>query len=210
MLEGLERAWFRVLGRALYRRAVLIERRLDALAAPAPGSGAPFAVDRLTPAGIGAYVAFRAESDPADVERRLARGHICFVVRLDGRIVSAAWVVPRRAWIPYLGCSLELAAGEVYLYDSFTAPEFRGRHLPAVRAGYEGQWLRAAGYDRLLAIVVPENRPALRHAATAGWRRIGILGRIELGPWRRELRWIDAGARPPGPVRRGPAADDLA
>jgi RimJ/RimL family protein N-acetyltransferase len=69
------------------------------------------------------------------------------------------------------------------VYESFTSPEARGHNIPAVGVTHMTRHLRDAGYRRLVAIVLPENRPALRHAEKAGWRPIGTIGRVTLGPW---------------------------
>jgi hypothetical protein len=112
--------------------------------------------------------------------------------------VSAAWIATGYAWMDYLGRGLALAPDEAYLHESFTVPAFRGRNIPVVRARHEARYFHAAGCRRIVAIIVPENAPALRHAVKSGWRRVGVMGYVKLGPWRRDFCRVNAGERPPG------------
>ena len=44
---------------------------------------------------------------------------------------------------------------------------------------------RGRGYWRLLAAVLPEDRSSLRSWGRVGYRRVGLIGFVGLGPWRR-------------------------
>jgi GNAT superfamily N-acetyltransferase len=201
--EGLGGAWFTLLARTLYRRMLLIEHRLDAPPVSLTAT-VPVSIERLAAADVDAYLRFRPDADRAEIARRLRDGQVCFVARHDGRIVSAAWGATGRASIEYLALELPLAPDEAYLYDSFTLPEHRGRNIPAVRGIHEADHFRQAGYERLLAAVLPESTPALRHARKAGWVPIGRMGYLGIGPWRRRFLRMRPGARPPGrPVAAG-------
>jgi GNAT superfamily N-acetyltransferase len=98
--------------------------------------------------------------DPSGIRRRLEAGQWCFVARHKGQIIHACWAATGRVWIDYLGCTLDQGPGEVYQYDSFTAPAFRGHNLAAVRVMVAARYFRQPGYHRLVTVVVPENAPA--------------------------------------------------
>lgn len=178
----------KILEQTVYRRMLLIEYPLDQPAATPPPASAGTAIGQLTANEIDDYLAFRPDAEAADVRDRLERGEICFVARHDGRIVSAAWAVSGSAWIGYLGTTMPVEPHEAYLYDSFTLPAFRGQSLPVVRAAYHTRYFRGAGYRRLLAVVVPENRRGVRHAEKVGWKVFGVMGYVKVGPWRRDFR----------------------
>ena len=180
---GVKSVWFRILGETVYRRAVLLERPLTAPVASITPS-VPVAIGLLRTTEVDAYRSFRPEADACDIKRRLANGHLCFVARYEGGIVSAAWLATGQAWVDYLSREIRLASDEAYLYESFTAPGFRGQNIPALRAAYETRYFRDAGYRRLVAIIMPENKPALRHAEKAGWQPCGVMGYVKIGPWR--------------------------
>ncbi len=195
--EGLKNLWFKILGETVYRRAVLVERPLnEPLAAVTPSL--PTVIGLLSEAEVDEYLSFRPETNAADVRSRLETGHLCFVARHEGCIVSAAWIATGRVWIDYLACEIRLATDEAYLYESFTSPGFRGQNIPAVRATHETRYFRDAGYRRLVAVIMPENKPALRHAEKAGWKPSGVMGYVKLGPWRRDFCRVKPNARPPG------------
>lgn len=175
--------WFRVLGRTVYRRVIVLERRLDE---PIPGVTAdiPAVVSILTDADVDQYAAFRPDTEKAEVRRRLRAGHRCFVVRYEGRIVHAGWAAPTKAWVQYLDCEFPLGSGDVYQFDSYTAAAFRGLDLAAARVTWMAMFFREAGARRLLAVVWPENTRAFRPLEKAGYRAVGIMGSVRLAGWR--------------------------
>ena len=188
--SGLRVLWIKVLGELGYRRAILIERGLDA-SVPDATARVPVTVSLLREAEVDEYLALRPDSDPVAIRRRLRDGERCFAVRCDGRLVSVAWVATGSVWIEYLGRYMPLAAEEAFAYEAFTAPAYRGYNVGGPRAVEETRVLRAAGCRRLLAIVSPEDPSARRQAAKLGWQPCGMIGYVKLGPWRHDFskRW---------------------
>jgi len=179
----------RILGKLVYRRLILLERPLgDPL--PEVPSQARLAVGQLEETEVDEYLEFRPDTVPAEVRRRLAAGQRCFLTRHEGRIVSATWAAVGRVRVDYLAYELPLEADEVYCYDSLTAPSARGRDITAARSIERMRYLRDAGYRRMLGLVLPENAAARRHAAKLGWRPIGVIGCVRLGPWRWYFRRV--------------------
>lgn len=185
-VEGVRSFWFKVLGQTVYRRLVVMERPLDEAIVPVTAR-APVVVGLLMDADVDEYTTFRPDTDPAEIRRRLVAGHRCFVVRHEGRIVHAGWAAMREAWIDYLGCEFPLEPGDVYQFDSYTAPAFRGLDLAAARVAWMARFFRDAGSRRLLAVVWPENRAAFRPLEKAGYRAVGTIGYIGLARWRRHF-----------------------
>jgi SAM-dependent methyltransferase len=181
--EGLRSLWFKILGETAYRRLLVMERPLDKPLAEVP-LRVPAIIKPLRGSDVGDYVAFRPDTDPAEVRRRLAAGHLCFVARCQGRIVHACWAATGLAWVDYLAREVRLAPDEVYHYDSFTVPELRGRNLSPARVTVAARHFRAAGYRRLVALVLPESGQARRPLEKAGYCVVGRIGYIRLGRWR--------------------------
>jgi SAM-dependent methyltransferase len=181
--EGLRSLWFKILGETGYRRLLVMELRLDEPLADVP-LRVPAVIEPLRGSDVGDYVAFRPDTDPAEVRRRVAAGHLCFVARCQGRIVHACWAATGLAWVDYLAREVPLAPDEVYHYDSFTAPDLRGRNLSSARVTVAARHFRAAGYRRLVAVVVPESSRARRPLEKAGYRVVGRVGYIRLARWR--------------------------
>jgi GNAT superfamily N-acetyltransferase len=194
----IKRLWFRGLARArIYRRLILVERLLSQ---PFPDVSArvPVCVSLLADGEIDAYMAFRPDQSIAEVRRRLDEGQHCFAVWHERRIVHAGWAVTGRARIEYLSAEIALAPDEVYVYEVFTSPAFRGRSAAPARVLKTVRYFRDRGYRRLLAAILPENRSSLHLGDKVGWDRIGMIGYVGLGPWRHAFCRIERGASPPG------------
>jgi GNAT superfamily N-acetyltransferase len=146
-------------------------------------------------ADLDAYHALRPKQDLADVRDRLARGDLCFAVAAGERMVHATWASSTSGPLPYLDADAVLENGDVVLYDSYTAPAWRGRDLSRSRDELCRRHYRAAGMRRTLALIARENVGGLRTAEPLGYRPIGEYGFLRLGPLRR--RWCDKfGAEP--------------
>jgi len=195
----IEKLWFGGLARArIYRRLILRERLLNG---PSPDVfvRVQVGVSLLAPATIDAYMAFRPDQSIAEIRRRFDDGQRCFAVWHERRIIHAAWAATGRARIDYLSTEITLAPDEVWVYEVFTAPAFRGMGASPARMIEMMRYFRERGYGRLLGAILPENRSSLRLGEKVGWTRsIGVIGYLGLGPWRHVFRRIERGAVPPG------------
>ena len=190
--------WFKGLSCSqTYRRLVLLERMVNQ---PLPDVTAarPVRVSVLAEGEIGAYLALRPDQDRAEIRRRLEDGQRCFAVWHDRQIIHVTWAATGRATIEYLTREIALAPDEAYAYDGFTSRAFRGLGVAAVRSVEMIRYFRDRGYRRLLGLVHPENRSAFGPVERVGYRRIGVIGYIGLGPWRRAFCRMDRGASRPG------------
>jgi RimJ/RimL family protein N-acetyltransferase len=158
----------------------------------------PVQIEVLDQAHVADYLKFRPDADPADISQRLTSGQWCFIARHQGQIVHADWIVTGWVWLAYLACELPLAPDEVYSYDSFTTPAFRGQRIFGARAVYMQRTMREAGYKRLVMMTLPDNQVAIRLNEGFGCRRLGRIGYVQLGRWRWQFCRIRRGARPPG------------
>jgi RimJ/RimL family protein N-acetyltransferase len=181
-----------VLGETVYRRVVVMECRLDrSLPEVTPRVAARIGL--LTAAEQECYARFRPDQEPTTICRRLEQGHRCFAAWHEGQIVHTGWAATAEAWVEYLGCAFPLEPGDVYQFDSYTAPEFRGLDLATARVAWMARFFRDAGSRRLLAVVWPENTSAFRPLEKAGYRRCGWLRVLRL---RRRWRAIHSYSRP--------------
>jgi GNAT superfamily N-acetyltransferase len=181
--EGLKSLWIKILSKTVYRRQILFERPLhEPIALVRPRL--PVVVSLLQETEVEEYLGFRPEADPSQVCRRLKAGQLCFVARYEHRIVCTAWATTTQAWTAHLGREIPLAAGEVYIYDVLTAPDVRGQQITTLPYLQMLEFLRDAGYRRVVTIIIPENAAALRLGEKLGYRRFGVIGHIQLGTWR--------------------------
>jgi hypothetical protein len=184
--EGLTALWFKVLGETIYRRLVVIERPLNGRIPVFGPPAVPMETSLLGPSDIHDYVQFSGK-DPAEIRRRLDSGEWCFVVRQEGRMIHACWAVAGTARIDYLRAEMPLPPGVVYLYEGLTLPEWRSKGASHARSAVTTPLLRDAGFTATRLAVVPENRTALRSFLKMGYRRIGVVGWLRLGRWRRDF-----------------------
>ena len=195
----IKRLWFRGLSRARIYRRLIIRERLLSQPFPEVPARVPVRVSLLAAGEIDAYMAFRPDQSIAEVRRRLDEGQQCFVAWHDRQIIHAAWAVTGRARIEYLSTEIALAPDEVYSYDVFTSPAFRGLGVAPARMLETIRYFRDRGYRCQLSAILPENSPGLRPGEKIGGRiRIGVIGYVGLGPWRHVFCRMERGASPPG------------
>jgi hypothetical protein len=217
--EGLRSLFWKLLGETIYRRAWVVERPLAAAAGPRAGVAPTppgFEIRELTEGDLTAYLDLRPQDDAGALRRRLSGGERCFVACRDGRIEHATWVALDVAGIGYLDRQLPLATGDAYAGEAFTRPSARGVALSVTVADAMAAQLGREGFRRLLGVVMPENRAGVAASWHWGYRPIGVMRTLRLGPWRlflgsfarssRQARrlartvWRDA---PPAPAEAG-------
>lgn len=191
-LEGWRSLWFRSLAALGYQRTGCLVVRLDEAGASQPPT-VPVHVRMLTAEDAEAYVAFRRGAAVSDVHERLGRGFVCYAGWCEGRLASVTWVATGRALLWMLEAQFDVAPDQVYLFDSFTHPDFRGQRIQsAVFAALRADAL-AAGRTRGMTFVIPENRPNMKSRGRMGFVREGLVGRVKLGP----LQWYFSRGRAP-------------
>lgn len=167
---------FRALGETVYRRLLLIERRL---AEPEPGRFCRLdnvETRRIEPADFEAHQALMPEVSRESFDSRLERGHVGVGVWHEGRMVNAGWAGIGRCRVGYVGLWIDLPPRVAYLYDTLTAPEYRGMRLTSARWKTMELLLREAGVAVELGAVSPENTSVLRSSERAGFRIVGRIG----------------------------------
>jgi ribosomal protein S18 acetylase RimI-like enzyme len=184
--RGWRGVWFSILGEMVYRRLTLIERCVDE-PLPRVQTDLPVEFGELHRAEAEDLAQMTPDLETAEVVRRLAERHRCFIARLDGRIVTVRWVARRHARVGYLDCELELADDTAFVYDSYTIPDLRGRNLAGALGAFMVSRLREAGVQTLLAAVLPENGPGFGPPDRLGYRAIGTLATVRLWRWRHSL-----------------------
>ena len=181
---GRRQLWFRALGELGYRRQLVTELLLPTGAAdttPPPDAQARF----LDEADLDAYAALHGTADEAT--ERFARGERCFGIWLDGRLVSTRWLATGTARLGYLGREVALAPGDVHIHETYTEPGHRGRGISGISGAIVPAVLAAEGARRVVGVLEPENTMGIRANEKAGYRIVGRIGYLKLGPWRRDF-----------------------
>lgn len=136
-----------------------------------------------------AGVAHSLGKRPGDFTERMRAGDRCFATFADGRAIHARWASTRPTRVPELGLWIAPGRGEAYIYDSFTAPAWRGKKATAVARHAMNRLLFREGITRVWTYIVADNRSSLRAldpyqelAFSVSYLRIGQLHPLLFGP----------------------------
>ncbi len=171
------------------RRLIMFACLIDEAPAP-PASPAGLKLALLSDEHLNAYLELRPDQSAREVEARLRRDCNCFVAYMDGVIVHATWIATGRTWVNYLRGDLLLAHDDIYEFDGYTHPDYRGQRLFWLRNAFAGRYYREKGFRRMTGAVAIENIAGLRAMELVGYHPIGLYGCWRLGPWQRD--WAEA------------------
>jgi hypothetical protein len=122
---------------------------------------------------IGAYLRFRPTAVKEVLARRMAQGDRCHASWHEGEIVDACWIATGTAYVQYLDRFIALERGDVYSYDAYTLPGFRGYGIFMARNSYTARRNQREGCQRSVALVAPENYASWLILARSGLETIG-------------------------------------
>lgn len=98
----------------------------------------------------------------------------------DGKLIYSTWFSTDNLGLPLITKRIPLLPNEGLLEDSYCAPEARGRGMHGKMNFFRLQKLHELGKDRILAIVLDGNTPAMKVQMKSGFEELGVfyLGRI--------------------------------
>ena len=169
-----------------YRRTVVVARPIDGTVAAVPPPF-PVVITVLKEEDLSAYIQLHPDQHPREIRVRLAEGDQCFAVWHEGQIVHTGWVTTKQKYEPYLRREFILQPGDIFLYDHFTHPSLRRCGLAQARDVHVLRHYGEEGYRRSIAIIAIENKAAILPFKAVGYRSIGMLKCLRLGPW--QLNW---------------------
>jgi GNAT superfamily N-acetyltransferase len=106
----------------------------------------------------------------ATFRRRLTDTTRCVLVERAGALLHASWVTTGAAWTREIRAYVVPPFGDAYVYESFTAPEARGRGVYPFALSGICSWGVASGLERVWVAVERGNAPSLRAIEKAGFR----------------------------------------
>lgn len=110
-----------------------------------------------------------------EILARLRRGHLCALVRSEGRVILYGWFGISVWNLEDIGISARLDAGEAFLYDVYASENARGNRVFLAFISYATKDMVKRGYNTLYARVRRRNVAAL-----VGPKFFGFVERIEL------------------------------
>lgn len=126
----------------------------------------------------------------ATFRARLSDETSCYLVLADHRIAHASWVTTKAAWTAELGRLVTPPSGAAYVYESFTAPELRGRGIYPFALRCICAELAGAEISDAWIGVETTNVPSGRAITKAGFEPAFSVAyrkawsRVEIGPLR--------------------------
>lgn len=161
----------------------LYERELDVPTSPgAPPPGAELSV-LDSPAAAGDAGPWHREA-----ERRIREGQVCAVVRHGHEVIAYCWLTGQPEWVAEIGRLVVPGPDEVYLYDAFTVPAWRGRGLFQAMLMRLLEYARAQGKRRALIFVLNRNRASRRAIERTGFELFQAVSRVRV--WGLKRLWF--------------------
>jgi len=98
----------------------------------------------------------------------------------DDKLIYSTWFSTENLGLPIITKRIPLLPNEGLLEDSYCAPSARGRGLHGKMNFYRLKKLHELGKDRVLAIVLDGNLPAMKVQLKSGFEELGVfyLGKI--------------------------------
>ena len=101
--------------------------------------------------------------------RRLSPWTKCYVVDDGSRFLHASWVTTSRAWTSEIRAFIAPPVGDVYVYESFTRPEARGRGIYPFALASMCAVLGEQRVARVWVGVEADNVPSIRAITKGGF-----------------------------------------
>ncbi len=109
---------------------------------------------------------------------RVNKGHLCFLATLHGDIVHYKWVAFNEFYV--FGMKCRISPNSAYVYDAYTASEYRGLGISSKMTTNIFDYLRQKGTKKAFACVVYNNFPSLRVMQKLGYRKMGEITIIRI------------------------------
>ncbi len=106
---------------------------------------------------------------------RFGAGRRCYTARVAGEIAAYGWVSFDDEQIGELNLRIRLLPGEVYIWDCFTAPQYRGKHLYSALLAHILNELRLEGWRRAWIGADLDNLASQKGIARAGFHHLANL-----------------------------------
>lgn len=103
-------------------------------------------------------------------DQRFSRGSVCSCLFHQNKIVSYCWLSFQEEWIGEIETTISLKMDEVYLFDAFTLPEYRGKNLFPFLLTNTITYLKTQGYCYALIFALSTNRVSIKAIQKAGFK----------------------------------------
>jgi ribosomal protein S18 acetylase RimI-like enzyme len=181
-----------VLAKAGYKHRLFLECLLGS-DGQADASYSPVDIRELELADTERFVKFRNGPGRALFCERIRTGHRCCAAIVDGQLASVSWIVERSATLWAFTADFCIDNDAVYIFDSYTHPDFRGQRLQASIFQVICRDCLKKGLRKAVTFVSETNSANLRSRARLGFVVTGAVRRFRMGPF---VRYFSTGNAP--------------
>jgi hypothetical protein len=125
----------------------------------------------------------------AEMERRRAFGDVCYAAYHEGRCVHYSWMTSTTRLLTDAGCTAHLTPQNSWIYNCYTAPEYRGWSIYPIVLAHIVAEVQAQRGGRVWIDVLDGNTASLRGVSKAGFKEVAAMERTvalsHLTVWRR-------------------------
>jgi len=122
------------------------------------------------------------EEDRARFYRLLDHGSIAFIASQDSRPVGYCWI-SEEIDMRVHRVQPPLSPGDAYVHDLFVAPTHRRQGIGGALVSHRLRFLRDHGCERVIAIVLKDNVPALKVDSKTGYTHVGEMTHTRILLW---------------------------
>jgi hypothetical protein len=166
------------------QRSLVLEADCDSMTAEVPNWFLTFR--RGTLADLSAFGGEENGYGTSDLEfckTRFRSGDSLFIGELNTEIVFSAWLMYGQVDVDRSDI-LRTHPGVAYSYKLLTLRHVRGLRICTAYYRFLKQLLLSEGYTRLVCRITPGNRASLRAHSRAGFRHVGTVSKLVIGPYR--------------------------
>jgi L-amino acid N-acyltransferase YncA len=172
----------RTLSKAGYKHRLYLECPFES-GGGVEASDASVSIRELRTVDADCFVEFRQGPDAALFLERIQSGQRCYAAFVADRLASVSWAAQGTPTLWAFNADFRIGDDVVYVFDSYTHPDFRGRRLQAsifqaIRLDHEDRKVRKA-----VTFVAATNTANLRSRARLGFVISGAVRRLRVGPW---------------------------
>jgi L-amino acid N-acyltransferase YncA len=129
------------------------------------------------------FVTFRDGPDAALFLERRKSGQRCYAAFVGDRLASVSWVAMGSATLWAFTADFSIDDDAIYIYDSYTHLDFRGRRLQASIFHAICRDYNERGVRNAVTFVSATNLANLRSRTRLGFVISGAVRRLRAGPW---------------------------
>ncbi len=130
------------------------------------------------------------DSTPRAIEQRLGAGDWVGVAHAGEEVAAFSWATTNPESARRLESTLLLQPSEMYQYDAYTFPRWRGKGaIREIGARMQREGF-ARGCLRTLSYVDVENYPSVRASLRMGKRRVGLVLTLRFFKMKRSRSWL--------------------